>query len=119
MRPRRTYSIARRGHPRTEACRGTWTCLRCTGRILKRMIDAPSLRTHSDKSWEHRGPRGKLDSVWSCPANQVLVRKAVLHASCLEPMDIHRIGQVPRRLGQPSSLNLSDFNKSTTYCLLY
>jgi hypothetical protein len=29
------------------------------------MIDAPSSRTHSNKSWEHRGPRGKLDSVWS------------------------------------------------------
>jgi hypothetical protein len=32
------------------------------------------------------------------PANHLVPSKAVLHAPCLEPIDINRIGQVPRRL---------------------
>ena len=32
------------------------------------------------------------------PANYVILRKAVLQAPFLEPIDIHRIGQVPRLL---------------------
>jgi len=32
------------------------------------------------------------------PANHVITGKAVLQTPCLEPIDIHRIGQVPRRL---------------------
>jgi hypothetical protein len=42
---------------------------------------------------EHRG-----SGAAAHPANYFIEGKAVLHAPCLEPIDIHRIGQVPRRL---------------------
>src|SRR5215470_18361408 len=32
-------------------------------------------------------------------ANHVIQGEAVLHAPCLEPINIHRVGQVQRRLG--------------------